>query len=412
MTFEELISTQIRKPDAQIYTEAKAGWDAVAKPIDGLGDLEEILCRIASAAGSICPDISEKALVIMCADNGVVAEGVSQSGQSVTSRVAGLMGEGRSSAGAMCRSYPADILPVDVGINSDEVIPGVLQKKVRKGTRDIARESAMTAAECLEAVRTGIEVAEYCRAKGYGILAAGEMGIGNTTTAAALLSALTGEDPALITGKGAGLPEEGLKRKIQVIRDALQLHLGEITAENSLRQGVGHPVDVRLAPTEAEHRAGDAQQKAPIALHTPASGLPATARMVSPEDTFECLRRLGGLDIAAMAGLFIGGAAQGLPVVIDGLISAVAALAAERIVPGCREYMIASHSGREKGTMEALKRLALKPVICADLALGEGTGAILLFPILDMAMSLYRNGTAFADSGIEPYRRFGESGTS
>ena len=169
----------------------------------------------------------------------------------------------------------------------------------------------------------------------------------------------------MIAGKGAGLPQGRLEHKIQVIRQALALHAGQIPSD----------------------------------------------RTTSPEGTFEFLRRLGGLEIAGMTGLFLGAAASGIPVVMDGLISAVAALAAERIARGCREYMIASHSGREPGTAAALEQLSLRPVIDANLALGEGTGAILLFPLLDMAMSLYRYGTAFADTGIEAYKRFEDPGS-
>ena len=372
MTIEELCSIRISKPDPGIRDEAKKRWDAIAKPIDGLGRMEEIICRIASARGELCPDISKKALVIMCADNGVVREGVSQTDQSVTGQVARLMGERKSSVGIMIRGYGADIFTIDVGINSDEKYPGVIDRKVRKGTADIALGPAMTERECLKAIEAGIGTVRDCSEKGYGLIAAGEMGIGNTTTGTALLCALTGMDPALLTGPGAGLPESSLKRKEQVIRNALELHLREI-GENGT-----------LSPQGENTAEG----------------------FDSPQSVFECLRRLGGLDIAGMTGVFIGGAMYRIPVVIDGLICAAAALTAQRIVNGCREYMIASHTGREKGTDVALDLLQLSPVICADLSLGEGTGAVMLFPLLDMAMALYAEGSSFSETGIRKYERY------
>ena len=360
MTIEELFSIQISEPDRVIRDRAKARWDSIAKPIDGLGRLEEIICRIAAVRGELCPDISKKALVIMCADNGVVAEGVSQTDQSVTGQVARLMGEQKSSVGIMARGCGWDQFVIDVGINSDEVYPGVLNRKVRRGTGDIAREPAMSEQECLQAVEAGIEAVKSCADRGYGLLAAGEMGIGNTTTSTALLCALTGMAPADLAGRGAGLPPGVMPHKIRVIEKALQLHLG-----NAAGKGIR-----------------------------------------SPEDAFSCLAKLGGLDLAGLTGVFIGGALCRIPVIIDGLICAAAALTAEMILTGCSEYMIASHTGREKGTGAVLERLGLKSVICADLALGEGTGAIMLFPLIDMAMRLYQNGCPFSETQIRSYERY------
>ena len=216
----------------------------------------------------------------------------------------------------------------------------------------------MTTEEALNAIEAGIECVKELKDKGYGITATGEMGIGNTTTSTALMCALTGVSPEEYTGRGSGLTDEGLKRKLQVIKEGLARYAGKGRAD-------------------------------------------------SPEEAFEVLCCLGGLDIAALAGVFIGGALYGMPVVVDGLISAAAALAAERIVPGCREYMLASHAGREKGAGLILDELSLRPVIHADLALGEGTGAVMLFPLLDMACALYSDGTAFEETSIEKYERYG-----
>ena len=338
----------------EIYELAKKRWDSIAKPVDGLGELEGIICRIASIQGRIIPEISKKALIIMCADNDVVSEGVSQTGKSVTREVATLMGKRLSSVGVMSAGYPLDIFTYDVGIEGDTP-EGVINKKICRGTADFLKEPAMSAVQCREAIDTGIDAVRRCCEKGYGLIATGEMGIGNTTTATALLCALTGAEPRDITGRGAGLTNEGLERKIQVIEEGLDLY--------------------------ANRQAGSAI------------------------DAFEMLRCLGGLDIAALAGVFIGGSVCSVPIVIDGLISAAAALAAEKMRPGCRDNMIASHNGREKGMKTALKKLSLRPVIHADMALGEGTGAVMLFPLIDMAFSLYSGGTAFEGTPIEKYER-------
>ena len=360
MTLDTLLSSAVRKPDESIRTAARHRWDRIAKPVDGLGRFEEIVCRIAAMLRDPVPDLSKKALIIMCADNGVTREGVAQTDQSVTGKVAALMGQGRSSVGIMTSGYPVDIFPVDVGMNSDLVPEGVTDRKVKKGTADLMKTAAMSEEECLRGIEAGMEAVKQCAERGYRIIATGEMGIGNSTSSTALLCALTGAAPEEIVGSGAGLPRSGVQHKLGVIQEALRVHF-----------------DGRIC--------GDSSR---------------------PEDAFDALRRVGGLDIAALAGVFLQGAVSGIPIVIDGLISAAAALCAERIVKGCRAYMIASHRGRGRGTMEALSRLELTPVIDADLALGEGSGAVMLLPLLDMAMALYRNGTSFSEAGICRYERF------
>ncbi len=357
MTVDELFSIKLEGPDQEIRSLSEKRWDSIAKPIDGLGELERIITGIAAMRKNPLPELKGKALIIMCADNGVVEEGVSQTGKSVTFDVACLMGKGKSSVGKMTAPYPLEILVYDIGIDSDVTPEGVIDKKIRKGTADFLKESAMTREECLKGILTGMEAVRECSEKGADIIATGEMGIGNTTTATAVISSILGIPPEECTGKGSGLSDEGLDKKIRVIKKGLELY--------------------------------------PVKQGTPKN-----------EAAFETLRCLGGLDIAGLAGVFIGGAMYGIPVVVDGLISAAAALVADRLVPGCREYMIASHLGREKCASYALNELSLTPVIHADLALGEGTGAVMLFPILDMAAALFRDGTAFKDTDIKEYERF------
>lgn len=354
MTREELMQLKIEPPEEEIRRQIKARWDGIAKPLDGMGSFERITAQIGAIYGSVNLDIGKKAVIVMCADNGIVEEGISQSGQEVTAMVSRSMGKQESSVGRMAKTIGADVFPVDVGINQKDPIPGVMNRKVMQGTRNFRKEPAMTEEETLQTIDTGIELARLCREKGYRLLATGEMGIGNTTTAAAVMAALLGCEPDRVTGRGAGLDDTGLLRKQQVIREALlkyQFH---------------------------------------------------------KEEPLRILATVGGLDIAGLAGVFIGGALYHLPVVMDGVISAVAALAAQRLVPGVRDFIIASHQSREPGTMKLMEELGVCPVIQADMALGEGTGAVMMFSLLDMALSIYNSRTTFEDISVEPYRRFSE----
>lgn len=351
MTKEELQQLEIRCPSEEIKKQVQANWDAVAKPLDGLGAFEALTAKIGAALGTADFDLTKKAVIVMCADNGIVAEGVSQSGQEVTAAVAASMGKQASSVGKMAKSIGADVFPVDIGINSTEKIDGVLDQKIRSGTRDFLKEPAMTEAETLAAIEVGMGLVRRFKAEGYSLLATGEMGIGNTTTSSAVAAALSGCAVEEITGRGAGLSDAGLLRKRQVIAEALQKY------------------------------------------------------DFGKDETFRILSTVGGLDIAGLAGVFIGGALYRIPVVLDGVISTVAALVAERLVPGTRAYMIPSHKSKEPAA-RMLEELALAPVIDASLALGEGTGAVMMFALLDMAMTLYETRTTFSDISVEQYVRF------
>ena len=363
MTEKELFQLNIEEPDHDIYARAKARFDSLAKPIDGFGDLEDVICRIAAIHRKEIPDISKKSVIVMFADSRVVESGVSQTGSDVTRDVAGLTGEGRSTLCVMTSGYPIEVIGVDIGMDHDGDIPGIVNMKVARGAGNIEKEPAMTREECLSAIENGIRIVERCAKSGTGLIATGEMGIGNTTTATALLCALTGDDPKTITGRGAGLSDEGLARKRSVIVNALNLHGYNKYDKN-------------------------------------ASGVPGRTY------AFDALSRVGGLDIAGLCGAFIGGGIYHVPVVIDGLISAVAALAASYIVPGCERYMVASHKGREKGCESSLSRLGLKSLIDADMALGEGTGAVMIIPVIDMVYRVYNSGTSFETAQIQQYRRY------
>jgi nicotinate-nucleotide--dimethylbenzimidazole phosphoribosyltransferase len=365
--------------DNDIYREIQKRWDTVAKPLNSLGVFEDMICRIGAVQGSVIPDISKRAVIIMCADNGIVEEGVSQCGQDVTAEVAGWMGQRESTVCRMAEHAGADIIPIDIGINMEGSPEGVINRKIRRGTSDFLNEPAMSLYEVRQAVKTGIETVRECRDKGYGILATGEMGIGNTTTASALCAALTGISVPEVTGRGAGLSDEAYRRKIEVIERGIELH------------GLRHMTDPIMV-SDIKYTSDMAGSK---------DNVPK-----SPDQAERALACVGGLDIAGLAGVFIGGARYNIPVIIDGFISAVAALCSERMEPGTKKAMLASHMGKEAGMACVIKELGLKPVINAGMALGEGTGAVMLFPLLDMAAEIYKNGFRFEETGVEQYVRF------
>lgn len=357
MDKEELFSIKVQKPCVKAYNSAQIHWDGIAKPLDGLGVFEDIIKKIAGITGSADVVIDKKAVVVMCADNGVIEEGVSQSGHEVTSIVSANMAKGIASVCRMAHIAGADVFPVDIGIKDNIKEKGLLDRKVSNGTANFAKEPAMKSEELLKAVQAGMDIVRDLKEKGYKIIATGEMGIGNTTTSSALASVMLGLPVKKVAGRGAGLSNKGFEKKIKVIEDAIEkYHLGSKTEDK--------------------------------------------------EEIYRTLCCTGGLDIGGLLGVFIGGAVYHIPVVIDGVISATAALAAERLIPGCNQYMIASHTGKEPACKLILDKLCLNPVINAGLALGEGTGAVLLFTMLDMVLEVYRENTTFEDINVSQYKRF------
>lgn len=351
-TREELEQISIEQPREDIRNQVQNNWDSIAKPLDGMGRFETLTAQIGAITGTDNIDLSKKAVVIMCADNGIVEEGVTQSGQEVTYLVAQAMGEKQSSVCKMALSIGSEILPVDIGVNCKEEIPGVLHRKVRCGTRNFLKEPAMTEEEAIRAIAIGIDMVASCKENGINIIATGEMGIGNTTTSSAIAAALLKCDANKVTGRGAGLSDQGLLRKRQVINEAIKKY------------------------------------------------------NLFEADSFTVLCTVGGLDIAGLVGVCIGGALYHIPIVLDGVISMVAALLSDRIIPGTKEYLIASHKGKEPAIEILAKELSVEPVIDGNLALGEGTGAVMMFSLLDLAMSIYDRRTIFSDIQVEQYTRF------
>lgn len=349
MTLEQVLE-RIPPLDAEAMARAKQHWDALAKPLHGLGDLEDILIRIAGICRTPRIDLRNKAVVVMCADNGVVAEGISQSGQDVTQIITENLGKGTSTVCHMARAAGADVIPVDIGVASDIHGSGVVHRKIARGTHNFAEQPAMSRDQAVQAIGVGIETALLCRQHGYDVVATGEMGIGNTTSTAAVTAALLHAPVELLTGRGSGLTSEGLVRKIQVVTRALE----------------------QWQPNQ--------------------------------HDPIDILSKVGGYDLCGLTGLFLGGALCGLPMIIDGVIASAAALCAVRLCPTVRDYLIASHHTAEPAGVLLEQALDVRPIIDAHMALGEGTGAVLLFGMLDAAASLYTNGNTFDDSNIEAYQ--------
>lgn len=340
---------RITAPDRAAYNAAKERWDSIAKPLGSFGLLEEMIQKIAAVQGSPDVDISSRTAVVMCGDHGVVCEGVTQCGQEVTAECAKAIAEGRSNVNAVAAAYNTDVIAVDVGIAADVECDRLIDRKVIYGARNIAAESAMTSDETEKGVIVGINTAEKLKKQGTKLIISGEMGIGNTTSASAIAAVLLGLPPEKVTGRGAGLSTEGLQRKIAVVRRAIEIN--EPSAEKPL----------------------------------------------------ELLQKLGGAEIAAMTGLFLGGAYYRIPVIIDGVISAAAAAVAYAIQPLCRDYMLASHSSGEPAGEGLLAYCGLKAPINAGLRLGEGTGGLLLVPLMDGALALYNNAHRFDETTIERY---------
>lgn len=339
----------------EIYKTIRHNWDAIAKPLDSLGKLEDLVARLGAVQGKTKPALEKTAALILCGDNGIVEEGISQSPQEVTAICAVNIAQGKTVAGVMASRTGSDIIAVDMGVASAEPLPYVLNRKIRQGTRNFLKEPAMTPDEVKAAVDTGMNLMKECRDKGYDAVCIGEMGIGNTTTSAAVAATLLGLPAVQVAGRGAGLSDAGLRRKVLVIQQAIDKY--------------------------------SLYEAAPL----------------------ETVRTVGGFDIAGMVGVYMGARKYGIPVILDGAISMTAALAAEMMDPGVKDYLLPSHKSREPLSALVADRLGVDPVLDAGMALGEGTGALLMLGVLQTALEVYCKSVPFADSGVGQYTRFDPS---
>jgi nicotinate-nucleotide--dimethylbenzimidazole phosphoribosyltransferase len=337
---------QIELLNRDAMEKAQSRLDNLVKPPGSLGKLEDIAVALAGIGGRMVYDASKRCVIIMSSDNGVVDEGVAAAPQVVTEMMTLNFTKGITGVAVLAKQFGADLIVVDVGVNAEIDHPLIQNRKIRKATWNIAKGDAMTRDEAERAVLIGIETAVKAVKDGYTLLGAGEMGIGNTTTSAAVLCAFTGITAEQAAGKGAGLKEEAYRHKINVIQTAIQNNKPD------------------------------------------------------PSDPLDVLAKVGGFDIAAMAGLYIGGAAMKVPVVIDGFISMVAALAASRIAPAAKDYMLASHASFEQGFTHAAKALGIEPHLYMNMRLGEGSGCPLMFAIIDAACAVIRDMGTFEQANI------------
>lgn len=345
MTLKETLDL-IRPLDHKAEQAALARQDSLIKPLGSLGKLEDIAIRIAGITGQVYSRLPKKCIVVMCADNGICEEGVSACPQSVTRTQAVNFTLGRSGINVLSRQAGSELRIVDIGIADSLVTPGILNRKIAEGTRNMSREPAMSREQAIRGLETGIEITEQLNTEGFTLLGTGEMGIGNTSTASAILMAFTGLSAEEVVGRGAGLTTEAHRNKIRVIEQALSVNRPD------------------------------------------------------PSDPLDILAKVGGFDIAGMAGCFLAGAALRIPVVVDGFISAVAALLACRIHPGVKDFLIPSHASAEPGYRHAMDAMGLSPSLLLDMRLGEGTGCALMFPVIDAALAIVNEMATFEEGNI------------
>lgn len=343
----ELIGA-IKGADEKAMEMAKARQDYLAKPPGSLGYLEDISIKLAGITGNIKNEVKKQGIAIMCADNGVVEEGIASAPQSVTLLQTINFTRGLTGVSSMAKYHNIDLLIVDVGVKMDipsqlltddmltmgedginHVSKKIVNRRIANGTKNLAKEASMTRAQAVQGILTGIEAAKALKDAGCQIFGVGEMGIGNTTTTAAVLSALTGAKAVETVGRGGGLNDQGFAKKIKIVDDAV----------NSWCMG----------------------------------------------DPIEKLAKVGGFDICAMVGAFLGAAIYRLPVVIDGYISVVAACVAKELNPLVTDFMFASHKSYERGYIIAMDRLGIKPMFDLGMRLGEGSGCPVAFKIIETA---------------------------
>lgn len=339
--------SRISPLDEKAMGEAAACQSRLAMPPGSMGELLSIGRRLAGITGKTRNSVPKKRIVVFCADNGVVEEGVSCAPQSVTLSQAINMTKSLTGMSVLAKHFGNELQVVDVGIKGDYDCPAILNKKIRKGTDSFLRGCAMSREECARAIEIGIGLAGAAKSDGVSVLGTGEMGIGNTTTSTAVLSVLARVSPSKITGRGGGLTDKMLKRKKEVIEKGIEVN-----------KPSGH-------------------------------------------DVIDVLSKVGGFDLAAMCGLFLGAAAEKIPVVIDGYISSVAALCAKRLSPLAKEYFFPSHLSEEPGALIAMRELELVPYLNLRMRLGEGSGCPLAFSIMDCACVIMNEMATFRTAKID-----------
>ncbi len=346
MNIDQLIKN-IGPLDGDAMQKAAARLNNLTKPMGSLGVLEDLVIQLAGITGDVMPKVENKMVIVMAGDHGVVEEGVSCAPQSVTPQMVYNFLNGGAGINVLSRCAGAQVKVVDIGV-ADPTLnnANLISEKVRLGTANMAKGSAMSREEALQAIKIGVEVAEGEIDQGINLLATGEMGIGNTTPSSAILGLYSDAPLSTIVGRGVGLNDEGVLNKIKVIETALMVNKPD------------------------------------------------------PADPIDVLSKVGGLEIAGMTGLFLGAAVRKVPIVIDGFISGAAALIAYKIVPQVKDYMIASHLSEEPGHRLVLEAIGKEPMLRMRLRLGEGTGAALAFNIIEAATRIMSEMATFEEAGV------------
>ena len=342
---EVAASVPFLKPEWQ--ERAVARLNSLTKPMGSLGRLEEIAVRLVAIREEERPRCTSKAIFTLAADHGVTEEGVSAYPKVVTRQMVLNFLSGGAAVNVLCRHCGIDVMVVDIGVDGECFdVPRLLNRKVARGTRNMAREAAMSEEDLQSALRVGIDLAKMAQEQGRALIGTGDMGIGNTTAASAITAALTGYSAAAVTGRGTGLDDSALRHKIEVIERAL--------AENQARGS----------------------------------------------DALEVLRKVGGLEIAGLTGLIVGAAARRIPVVIDGFISTAAAAIGCGIEPKVKDFIFAGHLSSEPGHSLLLEFIGQKPLLDLEMSLGEGTGAALAMTIIEAAAKVLNQMATFASAGV------------
>jgi nicotinate-nucleotide--dimethylbenzimidazole phosphoribosyltransferase len=338
---------RIKPVNPELLAQAQERLDNKTKPPGSLGRLEEFARRVVAISGSFEPHMSRKVVYTFAGDHGIVEEGVSLYPREVTSQMVFNFLAGGAGVNVLARHVGAEVRVVDVGVDFDfENAPGMIHRKVARGTRNFTKEPAMTRDQCLAALQVGIELADACKAEGIGLVGTGEMGIGNTTPSSAIIAAISGLSVRELTHRGTGINDAALEKKIRVIEQGLALN----------RPDGADPLDV--------------------------------------------LTKVGGLEIAAIAGLVLGCAANSIPVVIDGFISTAGALIASELHPHVRDYIFAAHQSVEIGHRFMLEYIGARPILDLDFRLGEGTGAALAMGLIEAGVKVLKEMATFEQAGV------------
>ncbi|KOA19764.1 nicotinate-nucleotide--dimethylbenzimidazole phosphoribosyltransferase [Clostridium homopropionicum DSM 5847] len=338
--------SSINPADKDAVQRAKKHIDNLTKPLGSLGKLEEIAAKFSGITGEVFNKVSKRNIIVMCSDNGICEEGVSSADQIITKVMTEGIPEMKTGVGVLASFANAELTVVDVGVKGKINNPKVINRKVNEGTANMAKGPAMTREEAIKAIEVGIEITDKLCSEGCDLFGTGEMGIGNTSTSAAVIASLLGVDIEELVGKGVGLTEEQFKNKKNVLKKALKIN---------------NP---------------------------------------NKEDVIDVISKVGGFDIAGMCGCFLSAAKNKKPIVIDGVISCAAALCAYILKPECKDYMFTSHKSDEKAVNYVFNYIRLEPILYLDMRLGEGSGCPLAFNVIEAALYVVNNMATFNDIGI------------